>query len=333
MSDPWIFERVVGVFDQLLLSPASRLFYGYLACAAVIALLPYWLYTARAKRSVGGFVRYLAPREVYAHRSFRVDVMLVTFNGIALPALASVYALSIVEWSGLVATGLTAWLPEPVPPAEWPLAGKLLAGLALFALDDFARFLWHRACHGSSFLWRFHSVHHSAEHLNPLTTWRFRPFDTIFENMCSIVLVGTVIGIVQAVGGVSAINFHQTVVWVLYVQLFNVLGGNLRHTHIWVSWGPWFSHVFSSPAQHQIHHSSDARHRDKNFTLCLFVWDWMFGTLYVPKGKEDLKFGLSGEANHRSLCDALLRPLRWQPGIARHHDGFANTQTLQDRHG
>jgi hypothetical protein len=48
-----------------------------------------------------------------------------------------------------------------------------------------------------------------------------------------------------------------------------------------------------SPAHHQIHHSSDPIHFNKNLGSCLAVWDWLFGTLYVPgKAREKLSFGV-----------------------------------------
>src|SRR5690606_39715058 len=41
--------------------------------------------------------------------------------------------------------------------------------------------------------------------------------------------------------------------------LFHLLGSNLRHSHIWWSFGPTLSRILISPAQHQIHHSKDRK--------------------------------------------------------------------------
>jgi sterol desaturase/sphingolipid hydroxylase (fatty acid hydroxylase superfamily) len=82
----------------------------------------------------------------------------------------------------------------------------------------------------------------------------------------------------------------------LYYSIFQIFGKHLRHSHIWWAWGPRVSHVFISPAQHQIHHSCDPRHVDKNYGEVLAIWDWLFGSLYVAGKKEDLQFGL-GEAH------------------------------------
>jgi len=59
--------------------------------------------------------------------------------------------------------------------------------------------------------------------------------------------------------------------------LFNALGANLRHSHIWLSFGS-LERWFISPAQHQIHHSSAEADRDINFGTCLAIWDRLFGS-------------------------------------------------------
>ena len=77
-----------------------------------------------------------------------------------------------------------------------------------------------------------------------------------------------------------------------------------------VSYPPWVSYIFISPAQHQTHHSIDAKHYDKNFGLIFAFWDWLFGTLYVPKGYEKLEFGISREEPNpfNSITEIYLKP-------------------------
>jgi hypothetical protein len=85
------------------------------------------------------------------------------------------------------------------------------------------------------------------------------------------------------------------------VFILNALAANLRHSHVWLSFGPVVEHVLNSPAQHQIHHSDAPRHFNKNYGVNLSLWDWMFGTLYVTQSKpESIRFG-TGEADERYL--------------------------------
>ncbi len=57
------------------------------------------------------------------------------------------------------------------------------------------------------------------------------------------------------------------------------------------------NHLLVSPAQHQIHHSTEPSHIDRNFGMVLAIWDWMFATIYVPRGREPFTLGLQ-DAEH-----------------------------------
>ena len=67
-----------------------------------------------------------------------------------------------------------------------------------------------------------------------------------------------------------------------------------------------------SPAHHQIHHSNNPIHFDKNLGNCLAVWDWMFGTLHVPsKERENLVFGIeAGQADVHTLRETWVAPIQ-----------------------
>jgi sterol desaturase/sphingolipid hydroxylase (fatty acid hydroxylase superfamily) len=54
--------------------------------------------------------------------------------------------------------------------------------------------------------------------------------------------------------------------------------------------------VLVSPHMHQAHHSADAAQHDKNFATVFSLWDWMFGTLYLPAREERFRFGVDEPA-------------------------------------
>ncbi len=74
----------------------------------------------------------------------------------------------------------------------------------------------------------------------------------------------------------------------------------------------FISYLFVSPWMHQIHHSLERRHIDKNMGFIFSFWDWMFGTLYIPARDESFAIGLdSGEAPKFHGVGALyLLPFR-----------------------
>jgi sterol desaturase/sphingolipid hydroxylase (fatty acid hydroxylase superfamily) len=53
---------------------------------------------------------------------------------------------------------------------------------------------------------------------------------------------------------------------------------HLQHSQVWIAFTGWLGRLFMSPAHHQIHHSSNPAHFNKNLGSCLALWDWMFGT-------------------------------------------------------
>ena len=63
---------------------------------------------------------------------------------------------------------------------------------------------------------------------------------------------------------------------------FHLAGHHLRHSHVWLAYGPSLGRILVSPAAHQIHHSRAARHWNRNLGQFLAVWDVLFGTLYLP---------------------------------------------------
>ena len=59
-----------------------------------------------------------------------------------------------------------------------------------------------------------------------------------------------------------------------------------------------------------MHHSSNPKHFDRNFGASLSVWDWMFGTLYIPaKEPERLSFGVQVNGlNDHSITGVFFDP-------------------------
>jgi sterol desaturase/sphingolipid hydroxylase (fatty acid hydroxylase superfamily) len=95
----------------------------------------------------------------------------------------------------------------------------------------------------------------------------------------------------------------------IFVFAFNIMGSNLRHSHIWISWGDKIESVFLSPAQHQIHHSDNVKHFDKNFGTVISIWDRLFNCFIRASEVEELTFGIGKEGSqHKNLLGIYLQP-------------------------
>uniref|UniRef100_UPI0035CBF081 sterol desaturase family protein n=1 Tax=uncultured Methylobacterium sp. TaxID=157278 RepID=UPI0035CBF081 len=85
----------------------------------------------------------------------------------------------------------------------------------------------------------------------------------------------------------------------------------VRHTHFKISFGK-LNNLILCPHWHQLHHSTNPRHYDKNFGLLFSFWDRIFGTLCVPEPNESFKFGLVDRdvRDYQSLSGLYILPLR-----------------------
>ena len=85
---------------------------------------------------------------------------------------------------------------------------------------------------------------------------------------------------------------------------WNLGFAHLRHSHVALPFPRWLSYILVSPHMHQALHSADAAQHDKNFATVFALWDWMFGTLYIPDPKERFRFGLEAPAAEASAHPA-----------------------------
>ena len=283
--------------DQLIdpfINPRKRVFVGYLAASLLIAL---GFYAITTRASLPECFSTLFSRRIWWSRSARADVKILLINqalmlGI-MPRLISRLAVAT-----LIFESLHVWfdgrtlLFQGAP--DWAIAGFFT--FLLFLVDDAVKYLVHRVLHRWPVLWCFHKVHHTAETLTPLTVYRTHPVEALIFALRSIVVQGTMVA-----GFLYFFGDRAELVTVLganiFLALFNATGSNLRHSHVWLSYGRWVERVLISPAQHQIHHSAAPAHHDRNFGAVLAVWDWMGGSLCTAGKYQSLRYGVGGPAD------------------------------------
>ena len=301
----------------LFLSPGSRVFVPYLLSAVLVGFLAYHLYRKHlAPEYQRSFLAYLFNRKVLLNTSTLVDVKVIVFNRLLSPLVAAAAFAPRVASAQFVASLLvgTAALTavETTPTIQHSLPVLLFVTLAVTLATDFTTYWVHRLHHETAIFWPFHKLHHSAESLTPLTVLRKHPMYDIFRGLSNGLLLGPVQGVIFAMFGLT--DFVTILGVSLIYAAFNWGGSNLRHSHLWFSYGPFWSKIFISPAQHQIHHSCAVQHHDKNYGEVFALWDWAFGTLFIPDGYEQLTFGVADSVGtrqpqpHPTLKDAMLVP-------------------------
>ena len=158
-------------------------------------------------------------------------------------------------------------------------------------------------------LWALHKVHHSAEVLTPLTVYRTHPLEGIVFTIRGTFTQGVSISSFIFFFG-NSVDLLTVLGANLFLFLFNTAGSNLRHSHIGIRYWSWLEYIFISPAQHQLHHSIDIAHHDKNFGAALAIWDYTFGSLHHSEEIESLHLGIeTDDKNFNKLSTLYLSPV------------------------
>lgn len=275
-----------------------------------------------------GLMAYLAPAELYRSNSARIDIWIWIINGlIFIPAFQVVVALC-----GLIGG---SWLDQALLAAFGPRTGLVgplwvvvtIQVLASYFGQGFGQYSSHLALHKIPALWAIHRAHHSAEAANIFAFLRSHPLEIFinsgFRIFCGALALGLAI---YATGGKLLPETIAALVW--YNLIYVIIGGfrSVDHTHIPIRFGGPFDILIGSPIMHQVHHSAEPQHRDVNMGGSAYVYDWIFGTAYVPRRHETWRWGLNeaemGNRNpHPTLNAFFLEPMRslWnhlkRPGV------------------
>jgi sterol desaturase/sphingolipid hydroxylase (fatty acid hydroxylase superfamily) len=246
----------------------------------------------------------------WCSRSARVDYLLIIAKPVIFTVFALPWTLTAYTVALFVVRVLDQQLGYRVVESLSPFQVSALYSVVLFIAWDLSRFLLHWAMHRVPLLWQFHQVHHSAEVLTPLTLYRAHPVESALSLARGILVTGLLTGVFFHLFRGNAIELELMGINA-FGFAFNLLGGNLRHSHVWWSWGPRIERWFISPAQHQIHHARDGVGPERNFGTWLAIWDRLLGSL-EPAGSPPRSFGLpDAERNHQptSVLSALFDPV------------------------
>lgn len=290
----------------MLLDPAKRVFAPFLLVAVLIGLV-----RSAPKQKPWRQLSALLSPAVCLHPSALLDYKLLWVKAVLKATLLAPLFVSVITITQQVHRGLHTLCGPPPLLTMPPLLLGLLSTLILFLIDDFSHFALHLLMHRIPILWTLHKVHHSAEVLTPFSLYRTHPLEGILSGLRGALTMGTATGcLIYLFGsqlycfellGVDAIGF----VW-------SLCGANLRHSHVFLSYGARIEQWLISPAQHQLHHSAASAHHDRNFGTVLAVWDRLFGTHLSAHNQTPPRFGLEGPLSqpYPTVMAALLRPLQ-----------------------
>jgi sterol desaturase/sphingolipid hydroxylase (fatty acid hydroxylase superfamily) len=258
--------------------------------------------------SFAGFLRHAFPLTAWRQGTARIDIVMYVLSKL-IDRIPGFSIVSSVFGAGLIAHLLALAFPDHVV-IQPGIAIIAACAVVAFLTVDFANYLSHYMQHFVPVLWELHKVHHSATFLNPLTTKRMHPLGDAFDAVVAGLLVSFPIGIAAFLFGLTIPDMA------MLAGIANTIGtilvlDSLRHSHFPVSFGS-LDKVILSPHMHQLHHSCRIDHWDKNFGNKLSVFDWLFGTAYLPARDEHIPLGLGKpeEAEYNNVTGAYLGPLQ-----------------------
>lgn len=278
----------------------QRIFWLYLISSAILALYVYRMSIkpdSGHKPSFRAFIRFLFPKYIWQSSSAWLDVRYFFFHQIFRLVIYGVFLAGVINLTFQYVSGganliQVSSLTNDIKPPGIMISVIYMFGLV--AVVDLAAYGLHYLQHKVPLLWEFHKVHHSLEVMHPLSNYREHPVDNILYAVATGLAYGLFIGLVhKQAGGLP--DVPQILGIPLVVVAFNLLGYNLRHSHVWLRWPGRWSMLFASPAHHQIHHSYHPDQRDKNFAFIFPFWDVLFGTYHLPETNKDVHFGISSD--------------------------------------
>lgn len=169
-----------------------------------------------------------------------------------------------------------------------------LQTIELVILLDLASYWGHRWFHRVRPLWGFHAVHHSSEWVDWLSSVRVHPVN---ELGMKLLQATPLLGLGFDFSAVSVAGPALT----LYAILL--------HANVPWGFGP-LRYVIATPVFHRWHHTTEEEGLDKNFSGA-FVWpDMLFGTFYLPGGRQPERFGIQGRRPPRDFFGQLAWGLK-----------------------
>ncbi len=145
-------------------------------------------------------------------------------------------------------------------------------------LTDLVQYWVHRLFHRLPFLWRFHAVHHSARTLDWLAGSRMHVIEIICLRGLTVIPM-------------YVLGFEQSVIYTYLIVVY--LYSTYIHSNIKFDI-EWFKPIIVTPRFHHWHHGIEKEAIDVNFSIHFPLFDKLFGTYYMPKGKWPSGYGVAG---------------------------------------
>lgn len=221
-------------------------------------------------------------RGIYDRQTWYITLGCIVAAAISRPLaailIAYLVALALPQWQGVL-EGVSLWWSFPL----------------VFVTTEFAFYWAHRISHESKgkrhdWFWKLHRTHHSGKFMNVGVTIRINAFWAFVVPTSWILGITTYLGMGDAAGFTIATIYmwnlitHANFRWDDPIRAHPIFGKAFRA----------LEHIIISPGMHHSHHGYGKDGGNfRNYAVTLALFDWMFGTLFIPQGRP-WKYGIPG---------------------------------------
>jgi sterol desaturase/sphingolipid hydroxylase (fatty acid hydroxylase superfamily) len=228
---------------------------------------------------------------------------------------ANNFSLAALTWyiSSVVAAIFMFYLIGLADTREFGLmhyleAGPLLSFLVVLTATQFVSYVVHFIFHKVSWLWPLHAMHHSDVDVDISTTYRHHPIEPLV-----FLPIGAPLIILLGIPLEVAMVYKLVEIAVQYFSHSNIRlpEGLDRVLRLFIL----------TPDFHRLHHCSEPRFTNSNYSSVVPWFDYLFGTARTRPydEQETMELGLEYLREERdSRLDRLIMiPLTWKKSVSR----------------
>lgn len=246
-------------------------------------------------------LEYILPKNTEQnkfHEEWRTDLVYFVVSHLFIQFFGAITQKpAILLFGGMGLTQLHTWIQG------LPFLIELF--FALFIADLF-QYWTHRFFHSHTYLWRFHSIHHSTQNMDWLAGSRTHFVDIfVTRSMAFIPLY---------VFGFSQVTFNTYIV-------FMAIHAVLIHANTRINFGI-LKYIIATPQYHHWHHCEDPKYYGKNFATIFPFIDKLFGTYHLPGNKWPEGTGVHEAHYPKGYLKQLIYPFQKSP--------FDNNLNMED---
>lgn len=173
------------------------------------------------------------------------------------------------QWVEANSFGVLHWI-------DMPLWLQLISGLML--MDLIGAYVAHWVQHNVKWMWKFHLIHHTDQHLDTTSANRHHPGESVIRlifTLLAVIIVGAP-------------------VWLVFLyQSFSLVFTQWNHSNMNIpaSIDNALSYIVATPGMHRVHHHYREPYSNMNYGNIFSIWDRLFGT-YIRVDNRKLVYGL-----------------------------------------